>query len=262
MFDREENLRNIEKAWKNQPFKVVNNQFNNFNNFKSKLDCFLLTAPHFFLLFNFVESKVFETTAGIEQLFDVPKDDFSVDKMLELMHPEDAVRFIESEKASMNFWKNTIPTELWGEYRHQVNFRVKYKGAYRHILMQSIILDREQTGGVINKIVCFTDYTNVGVDMKMETHAISLFDSHKSYYNISNNALTHIEKTITPNIQLSAREHDVLTLISYGKSSKEISEILHLSKNTIDNHRKNMLLKNPVSNITELVRVAVKTNII
>ncbi len=264
MFNRFENLSLIEDAWENQPYKVVDNQYSNFKDFKSKLDCFLLTAPHFFLLFNFLESKAYGTTPGINDLFGITEVGFSIEKLLSVMHVEDIPCFIEAEKAAMEFWKTNIPIPLWTEYRHQINFRVKYGNTFKHILMQSIVVDMEESGGVMNKLVCFTDYITKRIDtgFKLEVHAIALSDQHPSFYNITNDQLEKIENRLCPQITLSAREHDVLTLISYGKTSKEISEILCLSKNTVDNHRKNMLVRNPVSTIPELVRIAVQKNMI
>lgn len=52
---------------------------------------------------------------------------------------------------------------------------------------------------------------------------------------------------------LSARELQILTLISQGKSSKTIADHLSLSINTIHNHRKRMLVKTGCKNSSELI---------
>ena len=57
---------------------------------------------------------------------------------------------------------------------------------------------------------------------------------------------------------LSRREKQVLTLLIEGKLSKEISEILHISKHTVDMHRKNMLKKTELTNTGELIGKAIK----
>jgi DNA-binding CsgD family transcriptional regulator len=43
-----------------------------------------------------------------------------------------------------------------------------------------------------------------------------------------------------------------------GKISKEIAGILHISKQTVDTHRRNMLLKNGLVNTNELISTALK----
>ena len=54
--------------------------------------------------------------------------------------------------------------------------------------------------------------------------------------------------------ELTEREREVLFLISTEKSNSEIAELLFLSKNTIDSHKKNIFLKLNVSNSAGLIR--------
>ncbi|MCB9192347.1 MAG: helix-turn-helix transcriptional regulator [Flavobacteriales bacterium] len=61
---------------------------------------------------------------------------------------------------------------------------------------------------------------------------------------------------------LSERELEVLQLVSFGLSSVEIAERLHLSSHTITNHRKNMLARSRCGNLAELVRVAINENLL
>ncbi|MBM3436485.1 MAG: response regulator transcription factor [Bacteroidetes bacterium] len=49
------------------------------------------------------------------------------------------------------------------------------------------------------------------------------------------------------------REIEIIRLIVGCKSAKEISEILHISKNTVDTHRKNILEKAGLHKISELI---------
>lgn len=58
--------------------------------------------------------------------------------------------------------------------------------------------------------------------------------------------------------QLTKREKDMLRHLIDGKLSKQISDILHITKQTVDSHRKNMLHKNNVTNTSELVAKAIK----
>ena len=57
---------------------------------------------------------------------------------------------------------------------------------------------------------------------------------------------------------LSAREKEVLALISDGKSAKEISEVLCISRNTVDVHRRNLMQKLGCENLNELTRYAMR----
>lgn len=42
---------------------------------------------------------------------------------------------------------------------------------------------------------------------------------------------------------LSEREYEIMQLVEHGKTSKEIGEILFISKHTVDTHRRNILKK-------------------
>ena len=56
-----------------------------------------------------------------------------------------------------------------------------------------------------------------------------------------------------PNITLTARELEVLEMLSHGLSSKEISEKLYISPNTVEYHRKQLLRKTSSRNVAELI---------
>lgn len=55
---------------------------------------------------------------------------------------------------------------------------------------------------------------------------------------------------------LSPREIEIINLIIQGKTSKEISNELFISKTTVDTHRRNILEKTGTKRITELMMMA------
>lgn len=74
-----------------------------------------------------------------------------------------------------------------------------------------------------------------------------------------------VEELISPEKKeesiLSQREKEILQLISEGKSSKEIAEILFLSSKTVDSHRKNIMDKLELYTIPDLTKYAIKTGL-
>lgn len=56
--------------------------------------------------------------------------------------------------------------------------------------------------------------------------------------------------------RLTKREKEILRLLQKGKSTQEISEILFLSFLTVQTHRRNLLHKFQVKNVTELLNFA------
>jgi two-component system NarL family response regulator len=57
---------------------------------------------------------------------------------------------------------------------------------------------------------------------------------------------------------LGAREREVLQLIAEGHSSNEIAKRLHISPNTVETHRRNIMLKLELHSVVELTRYALR----
>jgi len=69
------------------------------------------------------------------------------------------------------------------------------------------------------------------------------------------------EQVATP-IKLTKREIEVLTLVIEGKSSKEVAELLYVSKRTVDFHLANIYEKLQVNNRVQAFRRAVALGLI
>jgi DNA-binding NarL/FixJ family response regulator len=70
------------------------------------------------------------------------------------------------------------------------------------------------------------------------------------------------KSSFSENQTLSARELEIITLISLEYSGKEISEQLFISLNTVETHRKNIMKKLKTKNVIGLVKYALKNNLI
>lgn len=66
----------------------------------------------------------------------------------------------------------------------------------------------------------------------------------------------------TPRLPLSPREREILTLIARGSTSKEIANTLHLSVQTVDTHRANLMSKLHLRNVAGLVLYAVQKGLV
>ena len=61
---------------------------------------------------------------------------------------------------------------------------------------------------------------------------------------------------------LSAREREVLALLAKGKTNKEIARLLTISSRTVESHRARIMLKLDLDSLSDLVRYAVRTDLI
>jgi|GraSoi_2013_40cm_1033754.scaffolds.fasta_scaffold54636_1 DNA-binding NarL/FixJ family response regulator len=65
-----------------------------------------------------------------------------------------------------------------------------------------------------------------------------------------------------PGSRLTAREREVVQLLSEGRSSKEVASVLGISVKTAETHRANIMRKLEIHSVSELVRYAVRNQII
>jgi DNA-binding NarL/FixJ family response regulator len=62
--------------------------------------------------------------------------------------------------------------------------------------------------------------------------------------------------------RLTAREREIVQLVSEGKSTKEVAAMLGISVKTAETHRANIMRKLQVHSVTDLVRYAVRNEIV
>jgi DNA-binding NarL/FixJ family response regulator len=122
-------------------------------------------------------------------------------------------------------------------------------------------------------IKCGIDgYLPKNVDKETLILAIRAVYSGTKFFNeaISNLIFEDFYKTQRePNSQprkvssdLSKRENEVLKLITSGKNNQEVAELLFISTKTVETHKANILEKLGLRNTAELVKYAIKHNLI
>lgn len=62
--------------------------------------------------------------------------------------------------------------------------------------------------------------------------------------------------------RLTAREREIVQLIAEGNSSKEVAASLGISAKTAETHRSNLMRKLEIHSVSEIVRYAIRNNII
>lgn len=60
------------------------------------------------------------------------------------------------------------------------------------------------------------------------------------------------------NLEFTKRELDIIRLLARGGSTLEIAQVLNISAQTVQTHRKNILKKAPVRNSAELVEYCIR----
>ncbi len=61
---------------------------------------------------------------------------------------------------------------------------------------------------------------------------------------------------------LTNREREILTLLSEGKTNKEVADALYISPRTVEHHRQSLMKKLHVASVPALIKFAIKTKLI
>ena len=69
-------------------------------------------------------------------------------------------------------------------------------------------------------------------------------------------------KSVAGQSRLTARETEILQLIAEGRSNKETASILGISQRTAENHRARVMRKLGLSSLSDLVRYAIRNQIV
>jgi DNA-binding NarL/FixJ family response regulator len=102
-------------------------------------------------------------------------------------------------------------------------------------------------------------------------NAVETLARHKPFFTscATELILTHSRRVQTDSAtstdlveRLTPREREIVQLISEGKSSKEIATVLGISIKTAETHRANIMRKLHVHSVTDLVRYAVRNEIV
>lgn len=167
------------------------------------------------------------------------------------IHPDDLIKKHLLELQFFHLLKS-LPCEERSDY---------------HIISKMRVLDK--TGNYIAIqhrmfYICNNSSGNLWLALCLYNHSCERF-SIETFDGIIINSATgrifNLDKQTCSNI-LSIREKEILLLIEKGKLSKEIADILSISKNTVDRHRQNILEKLRVKNSMEACRVAKSMNLL
>ena len=101
--------------------------------------------------------------------------------------------------------------------------------------------------------------------------AVKAVSAHKSYFTsrisqmVSDSTLKEGAQSIEAEdigSRLTPREKEIVQLLAEGKSNKEAASVLNISVKTVETHRTNIMRKLRFHSVGELVRYAVRNNIV
>lgn len=159
--------------------------------------------------------------------------------LYEVVHPDD----YNVPDKSIDHFVNQPEKQYGGVFR----CRNKNTGLYKWFIGWGKVIEPEVAGGKLRVL-------NIDVDLTPQ------MDTDKQLRAVLGENLKLQHRLILES--LSKREIDVLKKICEGSSSKEIADVLYISKHTVETHRKNILKKLKLKNVASLVLFCKETGLI
>ncbi len=173
---------------------------------------------------------------------------------LKVFHPEDRTIFDAEVFNDIREYWNKIPSTEIADYRFSFNHRyIRKDGTVSQLLQQGNFM--EPQAGI--PVLHFLTFSDIG-DFKTDTTivlTISRLIKDQGYVRVFSKAYPQPVISV-----LSKREEEILQLCYDGLSCKMIAEKLFLSMQTVKNHKRNMMGKTSVGNITGLIKMGIKNN--
>jgi DNA-binding CsgD family transcriptional regulator len=212
----------------------------------SSLSVFDMHRMHYILL-----CSKFDKTIGYQLNYDYK---VGPDFFFNYMHPDDFPFVLDTINKTFLFLQDLPPAEKT-KYKLIVDYRLKNPaGIYMRFIQQVVVLELDKDGNIWLILKLFdlvsTNTDNIPSQRKLiniKTGKLCLFD------NETEDATKQL---------LTKRELEILGLISQGYDSKNISDRLFISVNTVNNHRQNILSKTKSGNIAQALIYAKRIGIL
>lgn len=190
-----------------------------------------------------------------ENVTGYPNEEFlsrGVELFFENLHPDDLDIILHKVFRNVTDIVNNASTDEKRKFQFQYNYRYKTKNDnYINFLEHLYVLELDENG----RAALFLGNPTV-IDTS-EVLPIRFSAKIIRRNSVPETVLTEMFSRSKISLKnLTSREMDILRHVSLGKTSKQISEDLHISPHTVNNHRQNLLNKLGCKTVVELTRIA------
>jgi len=214
----------------------------------------------YYYIFNFETYKLDFVSDGVRTVLGIEPDSFTLDYFFSILNPEDKDKMYEKEAIALDFFNHRLTREEMPLYKVSYLMRLRHSdGHYKTILHQARSINISNEGKIQQTLAVHTDisYLNIPFD-----HHISFIGNNgKSYFAIETIApYEFVENKFKE--QFTKREIEIIIKIAKGNSFTEIAELLNISPQTINTHKKNILKKAGCKRSPELIAKCIREGII
>jgi DNA-binding CsgD family transcriptional regulator len=224
--------------------------------FYKKLLVFFQIGESCYLIFNFQKAGFDFVGGDVGAVLGYEKEEVTPDLLTENVHPEERTWLLNAQATASQFiWG--VPPDRQMKYKMRFDYRIRKKdGHYVRVMQQAVVILNNSTGKVLKTLIMLTDISHLKRTGSPVLSYVGI-EGEPSFLNVDVKRLFPEKDSL-----LSKREKEVLFHLAEGMLTKEIANLLYISKHTVDNHRKNLLRKLEVANTGELVSKAIKEGLI
>lgn len=239
-----------EKAKKHKPFTLSKEI--------SKMVRFFPVGKSYFYVINFHNMELDRVNGETKSILGLGIDDFSLENLLDRFSPQEYEEVEKKEKLIADFRVNRLDTKDIADYKI-VHFldALDRNGNKKLIMHQSMPISVNSDGSIQHVIGVHTDVSHLDIIKDQSISFININDGI-SYKNVNpgQGFLSQEKERILNRYisdQLTSREMQICRLLSEGSSSKDISDRLKITLNTVNTHRRKILKKTDCNNSVELI---------
>ena len=188
---------------------------------------------------------------NLEKILGYSVDELDAKKLVSIYHPDEIEIVSRITKASIKHC-STNPIDP-NEYALFMTYRIQKKnGDFIHVLRESGMYQVDKNKRMISNFTYLSDITYLNLYKKVSWHIEAPKLDSKIFKE-------HVMEAFSD--FFSAREKEILEFLKAGHTSAEVAKHLHLSKHTVDTHRRNMLKKSKCRNTVDLLEFSEKHQI-
>jgi len=212
---------------------------------------FFQVGDFYYFIFNVAQGSLDYMHESVTRIMGYTPEEMSVARLIDMIHPDDRPWFFDFENSVVDFFYS-LPLEERFSYkvRYDIRFR-KANGDYIRLLQQSIPLQYDEKGTLLRSLVVHTDISFLKTTGTPVLTLVDL-DNDQQEFQIP------IKKVLTGGPSFTRREVEVLRLLLEGLNRYQVAEQLSISKQTVDQHCKNMLKKSGQPTIAAILVKAVQ----
>ncbi|GBF20931.1 MULTISPECIES: LuxR C-terminal-related transcriptional regulator [Arenibacter] len=247
----EKDIEQVLRVWESQNKILSPNKKVLISEIIDQISFLFSVGPFYYYILNFESLKMELVNEGTREVLGIAPEDFTMEKVFALMHPEDLSKMHEKEALAFDFALNRISKEDILLYKIVYMFRMIHKdGSYRTILHQVKAISATEDGKILQVLGIHTDISYLNIPFHQKVSFIGI--NRPSFYNICPKSIFNPSSKVKQTLY-SKREIEIIKKLAEGKKFVEIAQQLFVSPHTINTHKKNILRKSGCKNTPELI---------